>query len=186
MSLDAAVSHRDVDDRGWWFGVLMGVLLVGLGIWMLLNPFESVVVLALLIGASLIIGGVVEAVFVGGRDAPGWVGWLSGGLLVLAGIMVLAWPDITVWVLVVVAGLMLLVAGASRTLVALYRRNRRPDWPLDLSLGMFSLVLGIVVLAWPEATMVVVAVIVGIRAIAIGALTIGAGWQLHRLATGVT
>jgi len=176
------IEYRDVDARGWWLSLLTGMVLVALGVWMLTNLFESVVVLAWLAGVSLIVGGVVEVVALGGRRALGWVAWLGGALMVTAGAIVLAWPDITLWALAVFAGLGLLAAGVERVIVALANRDK-PDWTLGLGLGGCSIALGAVVLAWPEATLLVLAVSFGIRAIGTGLVAIGTGWQMHRLAT---
>lgn len=175
------IEYRDVDASGWWASVVVGVLLVGLGVWMLTNLFESVVILAWIAGASLIISGVVEIAALGGRHALGWVAWLGGLLLIAAGVTVLAWPDITLWVLAVLAGSTLLVAGAFRVVIALANRDD-PGWALDLGIGGFGMGLGAVILAWPDATLVVLAVSFGLRALATGLVAIGTGWQLHRLA----
>jgi uncharacterized membrane protein HdeD (DUF308 family) len=175
------IGVADVDASGWWLLVLGGVALVVLGVWMLTNLFDSVVVLALLVGASLIIGGVVEVVAHGGSDGIGWPAWLGGGLLAVCGFAAIAWPDATLWVLAVLAGGGLLVGGLVQAVEALTHRHRA-DWPLHLGLGGFGIASGLVVLAWPEATLVVLAVILGIRAVGTGLLAIGMGWQLHRLA----
>jgi uncharacterized membrane protein HdeD (DUF308 family) len=175
------LEYRDVDASGWWLSLLVGVLLVGLGVWMLTNLFESVVVLAWIAGVSLIVGGIVEVAALGRRAALGWLAWLDAALLVAAGVVVLVWPDITLWALAVLAGAALLVAGAVRVVMALYNRHD-PDWTLDLGIGGFGIALGAVVLSWPDATLVVLAVSLGIRAIATGLIAIGTGWQMHRLA----
>jgi len=174
------IEMTDADARGWWLLVLAGVALLVIGVWMLTNLFDSVVILALLVGASLIVGGVVEIVALGGAEGIGWPAWLGGGLLVVTGFAALAWPDATLWVLAALAGGGLLVGGLVQAGEALTHRHR-PDWPLQLGLGGFGIASGLVVLAWPEATLVVLAVILGIRAIGTGLLAIGMGWQLHRL-----
>jgi len=175
------IEYRDLDDRGWWLAVLAGVALVAVGVWMLTNLFESVVVLALLVGASLIVGGVLEVVALGGSRGLGWLGWLGGGVLILAGVMVMAWPDVTLWVIAFLAGVALLFTGTVRAITAL--ANRDDDtWPVQLGLGGLGMALGAVILAWPDATLVVLAVSVGLRAIASGLVAIGTGWQMHRLA----
>jgi uncharacterized membrane protein HdeD (DUF308 family) len=175
------VEYAEADASGWWLSVLGGLALVVLGVWMLTNVFESVVVLAWLVGISLIVAGVVEVMALHGERDIGWAVWLSGGLLVAAGIAVLVWPDITLWALAVMAGLGLVLAGLLRVVVALADRDRA-DMPLQLGLGGLTIALGVVVLAWPDATLVVLAVLLGVRAIGSGLVAIGVGWQLRRFA----
>lgn len=165
----------------WWLAVLLGVLMVGLGVWLLANLVESVVVLALIIGVSLLTGGIVDALVLG-RDRPRWAAWIEGLLLVAAGIVVLTWPDITLWVLVVTGGLSLLLGGVVQVLIAFVHRHR-PSWTIDLGLGALGIALGTIVLVWPEATVVVIAVLFGLRAVAVGLIAIGAGWQMRQRAS---
>jgi uncharacterized membrane protein HdeD (DUF308 family) len=177
------IEYRDVDDSGWWLSILIGIGLVVVGAWLLTNLYESVVVLAVLVGVSLIIGGVAEIVAMGGREGLGWVAWLGGGLVIVAGIAVLAWPDITLWALAVIAGCGLVVAGLVRITAALEGHRVRSDWPVQLALGVVGVVLGAVVLAWPEATLQVLGFLLGFKAVVTGLIAIGTGWQVHRLAT---
>lgn len=175
------IEYRDTDTRGWWLAMLAGLASVLLGVWMLSNLYDSVLVLALLVGASLVVGGVVEMVALGGAGGLGWPAWLAGGLLVVVGVVVLAWPDITLLVIAIVAGTALLMAGAIAVAGALADRED-PSWPLRLGLGGLGMALGGVILAWPDATLVVLALAFGLRAIATGLVAIGTGWQMHRLA----
>jgi uncharacterized membrane protein HdeD (DUF308 family) len=163
----------------WWLAVLLGLLMLGLGVWMLANLVESVVVIALIIGASLIAGGLIDAFVLGSPARPRWAGWLEGLLLVLAGIVVLSWPDITLWVLAVTGGLALALGGVLHLVLAFVHRHD-DGASVDLALGLLGLVLGAIVLAWPEATVLVLALLFGIRAILVGLLAIGAGWQMRR------
>ena len=176
------IEYRDVDPTGWWLSVLAGLALVAVGIWLLANPFRSVVVLAVLVGVSLIVGGVTEAVARGGPRDLGWPAWIAGGLLVAAGIVVLAWPDITLWALAALTGAGLVAAGLIRAATAVARRDDA-DWPVRLALAGLTVAVGAIVLAWPGATVVVLAVLLGLRAVATGLVAIGVGWQAHRLTT---
>lgn len=175
------IEHAGVDTSGWWWSVLGGIALVIFGIWLLSNLYESVVVLGWLVGISLIIGGIAEVVALGGQEELGWPAWIAGGLVVAAGIAVLVWPDITVWALAVVAGIGLISAGLLRVLAALANPDRSV-MPLQLGLGGLGIVVGVLVLVWPEATVVVIGVVLGIKAIVTGLVAIGVGWQLHRMA----
>jgi uncharacterized membrane protein HdeD (DUF308 family) len=176
------IELEDVDERGWWLSILFGLGLVAVGVWLLTNLFESVTILALLVGVSLVVGGIAEIVALGGREGLGWVGWLGGGLVVAAGVAVLAWPDITLWALAVLAGAGLVLEGLVRIAVAFEGHRTRPDWPIEAAVGALGVVLGAIVLAWPGATLVVLALLLGLRAVATGIIAIGVGWRVHRLA----
>lgn len=175
------VEYADVDASGWWLSVLGGLALIVLGVWLLTNLFESVVVLAWLVGISLIVAGVVEIMALHGERDIGWAAWIAGGLLVAAGIAVMVWPDITLWAIAVLAGVGLVLAGLLEVALALTDRDRS-DMPFALGLGGITIALGILVLVWPEATLVVLAVLLGIRAIGSGLVAIGVGWQMRRFA----
>lgn len=175
------VGYTDADTSGWWISVLGGLALVALGVWLLTNLFESVVVLAWLVGISLIVAGIVEMLALHGTHDAGVAPWVAGGLLVAAGIAVMVWPDVTLWAIAVLAGLGLVFAGVVEVLLALADRDRA-DMPLHLALGGLTVALGVLVVAWPGATLVVLAVLLGIRAIGSGLVAIGIGWQLRRLA----
>jgi uncharacterized membrane protein HdeD (DUF308 family) len=174
------IEYAEVDRGGWWLSVLFGIALVLLGLWVLTNLYDSVVVLAWLVGLCLIVAGVVEIVALHGERGMGWAAWLSGLLLIAGGVVVLVWPDITLWALAVLAGLGIMLAGLVRIVVAFVGRDQ-PDFVLNLAVGAVGVVLGALVLAWPEATLTVLAVILGIRFLISGVIAIGVGWQLHRL-----
>lgn len=176
------IEYRDIDPGGWWLSILGGIALAALGVWMLTNPFRSVVVLAVLVGISLIVSGVVEILARGGSQDLGWPAWIAGGLLVATGILVLAWPDITLWAVAAVAGVSLVLAGLLGIAITLARRER-PGWPVELALAALSIAVGAIVLTWPDATLVVLAVLLGVRAVGLGLIAIATGWQAHRLTT---
>jgi uncharacterized membrane protein HdeD (DUF308 family) len=174
------VVEEEIDDTGWWLSIIGGLVLLGLGIWMLTNLYDSVVVLAWLVGVSLIIAGLVEILSLHGQKGIGWAVWTAGLLLVAAGVAVIVWHDITLWALAVLAGIGFLIGGVVRIALALSDRDH-PDFVLNLAVGALGVVLGVLVLVWPEATLVVLALLLGIRFVVSGIVAIGMGWQLHRL-----
>ncbi|HEY2996983.1 MAG TPA: DUF308 domain-containing protein [Acidimicrobiales bacterium] len=176
------VEFTEADTGGWWLSIIGGIALVVLGVWLLTNLYDSVTVLAWLVGVSLIVSGIIEVLALHGERGIRFAVWLSGGLLVAAGIVVLVWPDITLWALAVLAGIGLILAGVLRVVVALTERDQ-PDFVVNLAIGVLGVVLGALVLAWPEATLVVLAVLLGIRFVVSGVVAIGMGWQLHRMAS---
>jgi uncharacterized membrane protein HdeD (DUF308 family) len=175
------IEYAEADTSGWWISLVSGIVLVLLGLWVLTNLYDSVVVLAWLVGISLIVAGVVEFLALHGEAGMGVAVWISSGLLIAAGIVVLVWPDITLWVLAVLAGIAILLAGLLHIALAFADRSA-PDFALQLGIGALGVVLGIAVLVWPDATLVVLAFLLGIKFIVTGVIAIGVGWQMHRLA----
>lgn len=175
------LEYADRDARGWWISVLGGIALITLGVWLLTNLFESVVVLAWLIGVSLIVAGIVEVMALHAVRDLAAAAWVSGALLVAAGIAVLVWPDVTLWAIAVVTGLALLLTGILEVVIALADRGS-DDMPLRLGLGGLTAAVGALVLVWPGQTLVVLAILLGLRAIGSGLVAIGIGWQLRRFA----
>lgn len=176
------IELRDVDARGGWLSIGAGVVLVVLGLWLLANPFASVVILAMLIGASLIVGGVVEILGRWGSQELSWGAWVAGGLLVVTGLVILAWPDITLWAVAAVVGTSLVLAGLVGGVVALSSRDH-PEWVAGLALGVLSVVVGLVALAWPDATVLILALLLGLRTLVTGLISIALGWQVLRLSS---
>jgi uncharacterized membrane protein HdeD (DUF308 family) len=90
-----------------------GLLSILLGIVAFRGISEAVFILALLIGVGWVIRGVadiIEGIANPGMPARGWIIFI-GVLSLLAGLVVLAWPAITLEALVWVTGLWLVVLG---------------------------------------------------------------------------
>lgn len=163
---------------GTWL-IVLGVILVGVGLLLLANPFAAIWILGVLIGVSLVIGGIAEVA--SGRQSAGtrWHHWAAGALVIIAGIAAAVWPDATVWVLAVVAGLALVVSGLV-TLVAAFAGPSEGRGP-RLAFGGISLIIGVIVLVWPDATLLVLAILIGLRTLLNGLIAIGIGVNVRRL-----
>lgn len=108
--LVTAFSH-DTTSPGWTGFV--GILGIVVGIVVLRNPFETVAVLAVLLGVVWIIGGIIEligSIADSGREHR-WLGVFGGLLSIAAGIVVVAWPAPTVTVIAWISGLYLITFG---------------------------------------------------------------------------
>lgn len=94
--------------------VVLGVLGVVLGLYCLRRVDVTVLILAFLLSVFWIMRGIVDistAMTFSGTPGNGWLVF-SGVLSVIAGILVLFWPGITLAVLIAFAGAWLLVYGA--------------------------------------------------------------------------
>jgi uncharacterized membrane protein HdeD (DUF308 family) len=110
-----------------------------------------------------------------GRDRTWLV--LSGLAALVAGIVVLAWPAITVTVLVYILAVGGLSMAAVDLVGALVNRRRDPGWWLYLLRGLGTLLLVGVLLVWPDETLSVVRALAAVLLILWGVATIGEAYQ---------
>jgi uncharacterized membrane protein HdeD (DUF308 family) len=106
--------------------LLLGVLYVGVGIYLLLNPIAGLVSLTFGLAIYLFLEGILEFVLaVRLRPAPG-SGWLFvDGIitLILAFMIWRTWPSNTAWVLGVLVGISMLFSGIARLMLSLAARR---------------------------------------------------------------
>lgn len=157
---------RALDRVPRWGRLLLAVAVTALGVLTVLRPTSSLGALALLLGAGLVLQGVVELVGASPGDraraaaaAGGWV---------LAGAVVLLLPGLTVRVLAVVVAVALLVHGMLLLVSALRRGRAGADRLTDGAFGLASVVLGLLALLWPDITSLATAVALGARLVMSG------------------
>ena len=161
-----------------WALYLAGFLALAGGVVLLVNPGAGLRLVKWTLGLFLLGWGVMRVVhaFTGRRRARTWL--ILSGLCVLgAGIVVLAWPGVTLTALLyilVVGGLCL----ASVDLVgAFVDRRKNPHWWLYLLRGLGTLALVVALLAWPGETLGVVRLIAAVLLLLWGASTLGEAFQ---------
>ena len=161
-----------------WALWLAGLLALVGGVALLVNPGAGLRLVKWTLGLFLLGWGVLRLAhaFSGRRRDRTWL-ILSGLCVVGAGIVVLAWPDVTVTALLyilVVGGLCL----ASVDLVgAIVDRGRNPSWWLQLLRGLATLALVVALLVWPGETLGVVRLVAAVLLLLWGASTLGEAFQ---------
>jgi uncharacterized membrane protein HdeD (DUF308 family) len=163
--------------QGWalW---LAGFLALAGGVSLLVSPGADLRLIRWLVGLFLAGWGVLRLVHAAraSRRERTWL-VLSGLAALVAGIVVLAWPAVTVTALVYI----LVVGGLSLAAVdlvgAVVNRRRDPGWWLSLLRGLGTLLLVVVLLVWPEETLGVVRVLAAVLLILWGAATLGEAYQ---------
>jgi uncharacterized membrane protein HdeD (DUF308 family) len=107
-----------------WLTGILGVLVVVAGVICLSDPFQSLIVLAYVIGIGWIAEGVIDIMAsVQGGTHPRWLGWVSGLISVIAGIIIFVLPALAVTTFVFIGSILLLVVSIS-TLITLPRKAR--------------------------------------------------------------
>jgi uncharacterized membrane protein HdeD (DUF308 family) len=159
----------------WWAFLALGVLSAVVGLILMLDLSAAVTTLARLVALGLIVTGVGEMVTAGRYDSR--LGLVAGALLIVGGVLAVMWPDITLWVLAVVVGIDLVLAGVVRIVGALSLRVE--GWGWLLFGGGISVAAGILALAWPGATLLVLGLLLGLRMLLFGISEIMFGLSLH-------
>ncbi|GAA0923559.1 HdeD family acid-resistance protein [Pseudonocardia zijingensis] len=155
--------------------VLRAVLAVAFGLVALFLPDLTLLALAIAFGVYAIIDGVATVIdaFRRRRRTRWWLGLLGGLAGVAAGVIALIWPGITAVALAIVVGIWAVVTGLAELATAFrLRRARGRIWLLALA-GALSVAAGAVILVWPEAGAIGLAVLIGVFALVYGA-TLGA------------
>jgi uncharacterized membrane protein HdeD (DUF308 family) len=105
-----------------------------------------------------------------------WVLGLHGLVSVAFGVMVLAWPDVSVYALTIVFGAYTLATGVVELGTAFTTQGRERGW-LILR-GLLGIVVGVLVLAWPQISALALLYVIGGYAVALGILFVGASFEL--------
>ncbi|MER5267760.1 DUF308 domain-containing protein [Actinosynnema sp. NPDC002837] len=105
----AASFTADETGRQRWLLAVAGLLALVAGILCLRAPFQTLAVLALLLGATWVVGGVAEIFHGFGRS--GWAVF-SGAVTAIGGIVVLVWPVASLIALAWLLAIVLIVLGA--------------------------------------------------------------------------
>jgi uncharacterized membrane protein HdeD (DUF308 family) len=167
---------RDAGDRvPPWVSALLGTVCVVVGAVVVLRPFASLALLVVAVVVGSVVLGVAE--LVGDRPTTGEVAasasrWspvlrVARALTFLAlAAAVALWPGPSLLVVTILVGIGLVVSGALDVLEGMLARGTE-RWTLVL-LGVASAVLGLLALAWPDVTVLVVAVGLGVRLVLLG------------------
>lgn len=150
-------------------GVLLGIAAIVLGAWLVLHPLSSIRLLVTLVGVTLIFSGGLDLVNLG-REGAGPRAWtaLLAVLQILFGVVVLSVPGAMAYLPVLVA--IVLLGSAGRDIVNGLRERR--GRPANVISGAASAIFGILALAWPDISTLLIALLFGLWVILAGLRTI--------------
>jgi uncharacterized membrane protein HdeD (DUF308 family) len=157
---------------------LLGLAAVVVGVVLLFNPVAAARTLALLLGLAFVIGGLLEI-------AVGWdaenrrvASLVLGAVLVIGGVLAAVWPGITLFTLALITGLSLIIHGAARLGLAVVARKEIEGWGWLALAGAVNVLIGVIAIAWPKATVLVLSLILGAQITVFGVLLLVAAF-LH-------
>src|SRR5215470_3712797 len=89
---------------------------------------------------------------------------LLGVLAVIVGIIALAWPNVTIYALVILFAVYAFIGAGLEAMRAFSSRTAGPVFG-HLLLGLISLAAGVIALVWPGPTALVLVLIIGVWAV---------------------
>lgn len=169
-----------VSKHAWLIWLVLGLLSVGIGIWLIFSPEAAIATLAILLAIALFLNGLSELVTAGDRSRP-WIGYVLGAMFLIAGLVVLLRPGKSLWFLAIVVGIAVITTGVMQLGVAIADRERIRHWVLLAVLGAVGIVVGILAIVWPGITVWVLALLIGIRLLIFGVIQLAVAFQLRSL-----
>jgi uncharacterized membrane protein HdeD (DUF308 family) len=159
----------------------LGSITMVFGVAVLAWPAATLRLLGVLIGVWLIATGALRLIrtFRGGHGAEKLFDrMLSGGLgivLVLAGAACVSNAATGVVALAVILGLAWLLSGVAEILFGLFSRGGARVWLITL--GVASIGVGLLFVAWPDISSRTLVLLTGITALILGTGEVSFGWQ---------
>src|SRR3954453_22379278 len=186
MTANVSDRYADAAPSGTGMRVVIGVLGLAalvIGIVLLFNPVAAAHTLALLLGLSLVIGGLLEMA-VGWDSRSRWGSVVLGAILVIGGILAASWPGATLFTVALITGLSLIAHGAVRVGVAIMARNEISGWGWLALAGAVNILFGVLAIAWPQATVLVLSFVLGLQIAVFGLLLLCAAFLRPGARTG--
>jgi uncharacterized membrane protein HdeD (DUF308 family) len=117
--------------RAW--AVVLGLLLVAGGIVVIVWPGVTFLVVAIIWGITMLVGGIVRSVAAATLRGHAW-GWIVvlGIIEAIIGIVMLAWPDVTAYVILLLIGIYSIVAGILQIVLS-FELRKAPERLAGLS-----------------------------------------------------
>lgn len=164
-----------------WQTLTLGVVTALFGILVLAWPGETLRVLGALVGIWLIVAGVMRVAGaladrhgLGRRLLTGVV----GAAMVVGGVACLQNVANGVVVLALIVGLAWLMTGLSEIAIGLMTHGRARVWLTTM--GVASLVAGLVFVVWPSVSLATMVLLTGISALVIGCVEIAFAFIMRR------
>jgi uncharacterized membrane protein HdeD (DUF308 family) len=180
---DEAAFGPDFARAAWPAFMAAGLAAIAVGVILLVWPKATLAIAAILIGASLIVAGLLRLIdgFTA-HDASGGrrvAHVLIGLLAIIVGLYCIRHYHITIAVLAIVVGLFWILHGIADIAAGLFA-GRFPGRWLTVATGVLSLCAGLIVLFWPTISLTVLIAVLGIWLLVYGILMAITAFGLRR------
>ena len=170
--------------QNWWAIALRGLVAVLFGIAAFVWPGITLWVLVALFGAYALVDGIFAIVESFRRDVVGerwWALLFEGFVGIAIGVLTFMWPRLTAMGLLYLIAFWAIVTGVFEVITAIRLRHEiSGEWMMAL-IGVLSVALGFLLVAFPVAGALSVVLMIGAFVFAMGALMIALGFKLRSM-----
>jgi uncharacterized membrane protein HdeD (DUF308 family) len=163
----------------WWVLTLFGLVSLGVGVFFVFSPHETLRVFTIIAGIFVLVDGVLAVVnsIFGEPESRGLLA-LVGVISAVAGLVLIKEPFGSLVVLAVIVGIWFIIAGGVRFVTVFTMRGSRAA---TIFVALLDVIAGVIILSWPQIGLATLAIIVGVVLILRGLLFTWAGLQLRAL-----
>ena len=174
----------------WKSTLLSGILAVVLGVLILAWPGKTVLVAAVLFGTYLLISGIAQVIFAfslhvsaGGRILL----FISGAAALILAVLAFRHfgEGYAIWLLAIWIGVGFVFRGMATTVSAISDPTL-PGRGWEIFFGILSLLAGVVMLAWPDLSLVTLFWVAGIWLVVIGVFEILASFAIRKASKNIS
>lgn len=158
-----------------WALITFGLLSIVAGILAFAWPGVTILVLVMLLGIDLLIYGVVAITSAFSTGQGRVLAVIFGVLAFIAGTSLFLAPLRNLSAVVIVLSVFWVVGGLVQAIGSII--DRPPMWGFELFSGLLSIGAGVIAIAWPEITLLAVAIVAGVWMIMIGAIQLIAAFR---------
>lgn len=169
--------------RDWWVYAVRGIAAILFGIMALIWPGPTLAVLILLFGAYAFVDGVAVLVALARGDVLArshkWITGIMGAFGIVVSVVTLLWPGMTALTLLYLVAIWAIAMGILQIAAAIeFRREIDGEFFVVLG-GIFSIVFGGLLVAFPGTGLLSLVWLVGFWAELFGFSSLGIAYRLH-------
>jgi uncharacterized membrane protein HdeD (DUF308 family) len=181
VNFDKRTAMNECLARNWWALALRGLAAVAFGLIAIFLPGVTMLSLVLVFAVYMFVDGGVSLAssLRAGRHHEAWgLLALSGCASILAGVIAVSWPGITVLAFVLLVAVAQIVSGGLMLRSAYLLHDNHGRWWLVLG-GILSVIFGIVLIAAPLLGALVLTWWLGVYATALGIILLSLSFKLR-------
>ncbi|EIB7706938.1 HdeD family acid-resistance protein [Listeria monocytogenes] len=165
-----------------YFVLILGVAMIGLGIYLMFNPSTSLQALTIFIGIILVLNGINEVIsYFGERKYWGISKWimLDGILSILVGGFAIFDSNMADRVFIIIFAIWILASAILRILTA-FAVKGFPGWTLLLIMGIIGLIIAVISLFTNTLVAIAIGIILGLFFIFQGITCLSLWWVIQK------